>query len=205
MREQKKEQRSLLGKGRDCGIEQSLAWDNVWFRGMDNMVVPGKSERALNTWKVAQRGTMPILQLWLEPTLVVTLTKAKNLLQLINKSNYIPKDRRRGKAHSKIVLVRCYTQSTLNGSNHRNGIKIQNSCQRLSQGRADPGPIILLGAGYYNNWQICDLIEKRFLTPHCPLNGMWMVLIVFLKWLHILVKDTHCFIWCPIVRVYKKT
>lgn len=147
-------------------------------RGMGNTVVPGASQQSLDPWKVAQRGTMPVLQLWLEPTLVVTLTKAKRWLQLINKSNYIPKDRRCGKDHSEIVLVRCYTQSTLNGSNHRNGLKTQNSCQILSQGRADLGAIRLLGAGYYNSWQTCDLIQKRFPAPPCPLSGMWMVLIV---------------------------
>lgn len=147
-------------------------------RGMGNTVVPGVSQQALDPWMVAQRGTKPILQLWLEPTLVVTLTKAKRWLQLINKSNYIPEDRRCGKDHGEIVLVRCYTRSTLNGSNHRNGIKTQNSCQRFSQGRAALGAIRLLGAGYYNSWQTCDLIQKRFPAPPRPLSGTWMVLIV---------------------------
>lgn len=32
-------------------------------RGMGNTVVPGASQRALDPWKIAQRSTMPVLQL----------------------------------------------------------------------------------------------------------------------------------------------
>lgn len=36
-------------KGTDCGIKRSLAQDNVWSRAMGNMVVPGESEKALES------------------------------------------------------------------------------------------------------------------------------------------------------------